>query len=404
MSTQASSDNPTYIPRPYEINVDPAFLEQTRSKVASFRSTADIAAPAWFDGPPSSNISSIAAYWSEEYDWLSEQKRLNEEFDHYITTVPPPGEGYNDSLDIHFIHQRSEKADAIPLLMLHGWPSTSLEWEKVIPELTKPSINNATSFHVVAPDLPGFGFSPAPRTPGLNATLHGVVFANLMEQLGYEKFAIYSTDLGALIGLTMVSTYENRITHHFSDFLYVIPNENDLARYATNQTTQEESEYIPSVQAFFNQHSAYAAIHSSYPLSIAYALNDSPVGFLAWMYHLVYTGSDIAYTEEDIIRQAFLLYAPGIYGNIRSYKELFDNSLFAPAKRSSVPTSALQFKLRGDPTFAYPEIKYFNFVPLSWLQRFHNITNLARYNEGGHFPAESVPHLVVKEIRAAYAS
>ncbi|EUC39702.1 hypothetical protein COCMIDRAFT_31197 [Bipolaris oryzae ATCC 44560] len=184
-----------------------------------------------------------------------------------------------------------------------------------------------------------------------------------MEQLGYEKFALYN--LGTFIGLTMVNMYENRITHHFSDFLYVTPNENDLTRYAANQTTQEESEYIPSVQAFFSQHSAYAAIRSSYPLSIAYALNDSPVGFLAWMYHLVYNGSDIAYTEKNLIRKAFLLYNPGIYGNIRSYKELFDNLIFVPAKRSSVPISALQFKLRDDPMFAYPEIRYFDFV-VSW--------------------------------------
>ncbi|EUC39580.1 hypothetical protein COCMIDRAFT_111176 [Bipolaris oryzae ATCC 44560] len=129
-----------YKPWPYEIDIDLAFLEQTSSRVANFRSTADIAAPAWFDGPPSSNISTIAAYWSEKYDRLSDQKRLNEEFDHYTTTVPPPGDDYTDSLDIYFIHQRSEKSDAIPFLMLHRWPFTSLEWEKVIPELPKPSM------------------------------------------------------------------------------------------------------------------------------------------------------------------------------------------------------------------------------------------------------------------------
>ncbi|EMD85241.1 hypothetical protein COCC4DRAFT_153010, partial [Bipolaris maydis ATCC 48331] len=288
---------------------------------------------------------------------------------------------------------------------------------KVIPKLTKPSVSNVTSFRVVTPDLPGYSFSPAPRAPGLNATLHAVEFANLIEQLGYEKLVLYSTELRASIGLTMVSKYESRNTHHFCDMLCLVPNENDLARYAANQTTKEESEFILSIQAFFNQHSAYASIHSSYPLSIAYALNDNPVGFLAWMYQLLHTSSDIAYTKEDIIRQAFLPYVPGFYGSTRSYKELFDGAIFAPAKRSPVPTSALQFKLRGDPMFAYPEMEYFSFTasgafmsldpsrcPLTSLKRFHNTTDLARYNEGGSFTAKSVPHLVVKEIRAVFAS
>ncbi|PVH93276.1 putative epoxide hydrolase [Periconia macrospinosa] len=389
-------------PRPYTLNINPEFVEQTRLKAANFRTSIEIAAPAWFDGPPESNISALASYWAKEYNWPSEQERLNEQFDHYMTTVPPPAGSYNESLDIHFIHQKSKKDDAIPLLMLHGWPSTSLEWEKVIPLLTNPGEENTTSFHVVAPDLPGFGFSPAPKAPGLNTTLHGIAFANLMGQLGYERFALYSTDIGAVIAMTMVAAYEYRITHHFCDMLAVIPDQNDLARYAANQSTPEEAAYIPSVQSFFGKHSAYSTVHASYPLSIAYALNDSPVGFLAWIYQLLYTASDIAYTKDEIIRQTFLLYAPGVYGNIRAYKEGFDITLFAPAKKSSVPTSALQFGLPSNPGFAYQDVVNYNYVPRSWLDRFHNITHFARYDKGGHFPAESVPKLVVKEIRAAY--
>lgn len=160
----------------------------------------------------------------------------------------------------------------------------------------------------------------------------------------------------------MVANYEDRITHHFCDMLLVLPDENDLSRYAANKTTAEESAYISSVQSFLDKHSAYSAIHSSLPLSLAYALNDSPVGFLAWMYQLVYTVSDIPYTYTEIIRQAFLLYAPGVYGNIRSYKELFNFATFAPTKKSSVPTSALQFGLRTDPAFAYRDVSNFNYV------------------------------------------
>jgi hypothetical protein len=126
----------------------------------------------------------------------------------------------------------------------------------------------------------------------------------------------------------------------------VLPHNTDLKRYAANQTTPEETKYITAANAFFTEHSAYAGIQSTLPLSIADALNDSPVGFLAWMYQLVYTVSDKTYTTSRLITEALLLYLPGVYGNIRSYKELYPSfTLLANGelKTTRVPTSALQF-------------------------------------------------------------
>ena len=296
-----------YEPRPYTVNVNPAFIEATRLKAAKFRPSLYINQPAWTDGPPTSNITSIAKYWAEEYDWFEEQSQINANFSHFMTTVPPPGGKYNDTLDIHFIHQRSKRHDAIPMLMLHGWTSTSLEWKNVIPGLVDPADDSAPAFHIVAPDLPGNGFSPAPTAPGLGTTEHSAVFASLMQQLGYEQYALYSTDLGYIVALQMVLDFEPRIINHISDFYIVFPGAVDIARFAANQTTPEESAFISSISAFNTQYSAYAAIHSTFPLSIAHALNDSPVGFLAWMYQVVFTVSDQAYTASELITQALLL-------------------------------------------------------------------------------------------------
>ncbi len=132
------NNSPVYSPRPYTVNISPSLIESTRRKVSSFRPSLDIDEPAWTDGPPTSNITAIAQYWIQEYSWADVQTEINANFSHYMTTVPPPGGSYNRSLDIHFIHQRSERADAVPMLMLHGWPSTSLEWQKVIPGLIDP--------------------------------------------------------------------------------------------------------------------------------------------------------------------------------------------------------------------------------------------------------------------------
>jgi hypothetical protein len=124
-SVEASSGNTAmYEPRPYNISVDPAFIEETRGKVEKFRGTADVSAPPWFDGPPAANINSVAKYWAGSYDWSAAQASINSNFSHYFTTVPPPSVNYNESVDLHFIHERSEMENAIPIILLHGWPST----------------------------------------------------------------------------------------------------------------------------------------------------------------------------------------------------------------------------------------------------------------------------------------
>lgn len=366
--------NSTYQPRPYTIDVDPSFIEETRKKASAFRPSLDINQPAWSDGPPTSIITSLAKHWAESYDWFAVQAQINANFSHYMTTVPPPGENYNESLNIHFIHQQSKRDNAIPMLMLHGWPSTSLEWEKVIPGLVDPEDDNKPAFHIVAPDLPGYGFSPAPTAPGLGPSEHAAVFASLMEQLGYEQYAVYSTDLGFVAALSLVVDYQPRIINHVTDFYLVFPDDADLARYAAKQTTAEETTFIGAIQAFLADHSAYSSIHSTLPLSIADALNDSPVGFLAWMYQLVFTVSDQAYTATELITQALLLYIPGVYGNIRSYKELYGH--FAPEKNKTVPTSVLQF---GN-TSAYPELDGFNYVVSCRLMPVHFLQLTSLYS------------------------
>jgi pimeloyl-ACP methyl ester carboxylesterase len=353
--------NAIYQPRPYTVSFDPVLIEETRVKASNFRTSTDTSAPAWFDGPPASEVNSVAKYWADEYDWSAVQDEINANFSHFYTTVPPPGDGYNETVDLHFIHQRSERKDAIPILFLHGWPSTSLEWQKIIPGLVKPDNDTQPAFHVVAPDIPGFGFSPAltGSRVGVNRKTYGSIFASLMQQLGYDRYILYSTDLGAIISMSLVVDYKSHIINHVSDFYLVFSTANDLARFAANETTPEETAYIASTNAFFGPHSAYSAIHSTYPLSIAYALNDSPVGFLAWMYQLAQTVSDKPYSAQELITDTLMLYIPGVENNIRSYKELFSQTALLPDENFTVPTSVLQF---GGIGLLYPEVSNSNYV------------------------------------------
>lgn len=126
--TSCSKSYP-YQPRAYTTHVDPQFIAETGDKISAFRSSLDLIEPPWSDGPPNSSIQTIGEYWTTEYDWFKDQAEINEKFSHCMTTVSPSG-SYEYDLNIHFIHQRSIRDDALPILMLHGWPSTSLEWEK----------------------------------------------------------------------------------------------------------------------------------------------------------------------------------------------------------------------------------------------------------------------------------
>lgn len=364
-----------YHPRPYTIDVSPSFIHQTRLKAANYRHVADISAPAWFDGPPTANISNIAQYMASDYDWFKYQDAINANFSHFMTTIPGINGSYPYDIDIHFIHQKSKQQKAIPILLLHGWPSTSLEWEKVIRPLANPANLSKPAFHVVAPDLPGYGFSPAPRVPGIGSSGYAAICASLMQQLGYESYAIYSTDLGFAVALQMVEEYEEKILNHVTDFYLVPPAATDSQRYTNNETTYEESQYIASMNAYFSIHSAYASVDSIFPLSISYALNDSPIGFLAWMWQLDFTVRDQSsiFTMQELVSQMMTLFIPGVYGNIRSYKELFP-TVVRGAKPSRVATSILQW---GYCKPGYPELASLNFVVSHIIKLYAGFVNIA---------------------------
>jgi hypothetical protein len=186
-------------PQPFSIDVDPGFIEQTRLKASLTRFTTDVIQPDFTDGPPIENITAIRNHWTNTYDWAAVQDTINDHLKQFTTTVYVTGNQTNFShpIQLHFVHHRSPREDAIPLLFIHGWPGSFLEVDRIIDGLTNPSNISATAFHVVAPSLPGFGFSPAPRFPGIGLKESGLAFNELMHQLGYDKYFIQGGGLGS---------------------------------------------------------------------------------------------------------------------------------------------------------------------------------------------------------------
>ncbi|KAF4991314.1 hypothetical protein FDECE_14084 [Fusarium decemcellulare] len=384
-------------PQPFELKVNPNFILQTQAKVQSFPVLNDSTSNSINEGHPVAQIEHVVDYWKTEYDWSSVEAQMNKDFDHFATYVNGT-ENYEPSVPLHFVHQKSEGADAIPILLLHGWPSTHLEWSKVIDPLTR---NSTIPFHVVAPDLPGFGFSPAPTQPGLDPREAGKVMDSLMKQLGYSTYGIASTDLGWLVAMWMVRDSKSSIIGHFTDFFLLSPTESDLERLAQNETTPEETAYIAANNEWFTNHSAYATAHTQKPLALSYAFTDSPVGYLAWIWDLMYAVSDgYSYKAKELITDTMMLFIPGPYSNIRWYLESFKPGI-QDFPKSEVPTGASLWSFENGP---FPEVAAAQLTPRKWIERTDNVVFYTQHAYGGHFPAVSHPEPWTRDVQTFFLS
>ncbi|KAM0244329.1 hypothetical protein ACHAP5_006345 [Fusarium lateritium] len=384
-------------PQPFHISVDSNFIQQTRAKVKSWRSPVGFNTNWTNEGVSPDILQDVAQYWDNEYDWSSIEDRLNRQNNHYATSITING-SYEDPVPLHFVHQQSSDPDAIPLLLLHGWPSTHLEWSKVI----QPLVNDPdTPFHVIAPDLPGFGFSPAPTRAGLGPHENAQVMDGLMKQLGYSRYGIVSTDLGWQVAMWLVRDSPSSVIGHITDFFAVQATPDDLNRMAQNQTTKDEEAYITSNNIWYSAHSAYSTVQSQKPLALSFAFTDSPVGFLGWMWDLIHAVSDgYNYSYEELITDAMMLFIPGPYSNIRAYLEAYKPGLLDFSK-SDVPTGVTEWSNANGP---FPELGPFQFTPRSWIERSTNLVFFTRHSSGGHFPAVSHPEEWVKDVQSFFST
>jgi pimeloyl-ACP methyl ester carboxylesterase len=316
-------------PVPFRAAVDPEFIAQTVQKAGLYRPSIDLldndlVNPAWEEGSDSAFMTDLAKHWVESYDWFEEQDIIFSNGSHYAVTIPEGGGDYEHPVSFHFVHERSGHEGAIPLLILHGWPSSHLEFSKVLEPLSSPEDPSAQAFHVIVPDIPGFGFSPAPTYSGLGSGQLAEALDKLMKKLGYNRYAVAGTDLGHFVGLFMNQLVPDSLIGYYSDFWITAPNATDLERYALNQTTEEETRYIAAYQEWFTYHYAHGPAHSMAPLAISQAMSDTPVGFAGWMFQLAAPlSAGFTYTLTEIITNTMMLFIQGTYGNIRSYREVF---------------------------------------------------------------------------------
>ncbi|BDE05580.1 multidrug MFS transporter [Vulcanimicrobium alpinum] len=360
--------------RPFSVSIDEPVLAEMRARLARTRWPDAIDGAGWAYGTDETYLRELVVHWRDGFDWRAQEQRING-FEHAIVTV--------DGLAIHTMHARSSAPDAIPLLMLHGWPSTFVQMLDIVPLLTP-------YFHVVVPSLPGFGFSPPSRTPGMHVGRIAGAFVMLMASLGYARFGARSSDLGAgvlqqmalddpgvLIGLHLSGT-------------------NPYIGYVPDDLSPAEQTFVADAQRWNQTEMAYAMMHSSKPQTVAVALNDSPAGLASWIVEKFWRWSDDGgdlgsrFTFDQLLTNLTIYWATQtINSSMRLYYETARATL--AYGHVDVPTAMLMSDRDLFPT------------PREWAARQYNVVRWTKIDRGGHFLEWEEPRLVADDLIATFA-
>ena len=331
-------------------------------------------------------VQALCHYWRHDYDWRRCETMLNG-FGQFRTEI--------DGLGIHFLHIRSPHADAIPLLLTHGWPGSVIEFHKVIGPLSDPTAHGGDrrdAFHLVIPSLPGYGFSDKPRETGWGVNRIARVWTELMRRLGYDDFVAQGGDWGASVttALGVQRPAALRAIHLNMPCVFMRPE--DLV-----DPTPEETKMAEATKRFFQQGSGYAAQQSTRPQTLGYGLTDSPAGQAAWIYEKLTAWSDCGgdptniFSFDEMIDNIMLYWLPAAgTSSARLYWESLPDR---DAATVDLPTGCSMFpKEIARSSRRYIDRKYTNIVYWNELDR------------GGHFAAFEQPGLFTDELRACFRS
>ncbi|MGW2342107.1 epoxide hydrolase family protein [Streptomyces sp. NPDC001661] len=375
---------------PFTAHATEAELDDLRARLAASRlpeaETVQGAAPGpgrWAQGVPLADLVEVVHHWRTAYDWRAFETRLDR-IGQFRTTL--------DGLGIHFLHRRSPRADATPLLMTHGWPDSVARFTDVVDELADPKDPDAPAFHVVAPSLPGFGHSDRPATTGWGTERIAAAWVELMGRLGYGTFLAHGGDWGGNITTVLGGRFPAQVLGIHTTFAEGPPG------LSTDGLTATERAWAEETRDFWKHRAAYAKQQATRPQTIGYALVDSPVGLLAWILDKFAEWTDTEDSPFERIPMDRILDDVTLYWLTRTgasaariYYESH-NSL-DPALRVDVPAAIT----------AYP--RDVEKCPRPWAQeRYRRIVRWSEPEIGGHFAALEVPEYFVEDLRAGLAA
>ncbi len=365
----------------FDIDVAPAAIAELKRRLSATRFPDQIAGSGWSYGADIAYLKDLVDYWGKGFNWEAQQARLNER-DHFRASI--------DGLKIHFLHAKSGDPNGIPLLMLHGWPSSFVQMMDIIPLLVTRS-GEGPSFDVVVASLPGYGFSEIPTKPGMSPSAIAPLMHKLMtDVLGYQRYGIRSSDLGAGVAASMAANFPASIIGSHTGGTNPW-----LQGEIPKDLTADEKTFVAAAQAWMQQEMAYAQLHSTKPQTLAVGLNDSPAGLASWVVEKFQKWTDNGGTIESVIARDALLTNLTIYwvtqtigSSMRLYYEAVrDQGGWAQPK---APVGYLMPKHDMFPT------------PRSWIERQGPVIHWTETENGGHFLEWEQPAIVANDLRSFF--
>ena len=374
--------------QPFKVKIEQFVLNDLRERLARTRWPDSVTGAKWDYGVNLDYMKALVAYWQRVFNWRAQEELINR-FQQFRTDV--------DGSEIHFIYERGNRRSSIPLVITHGWPSSFFQMWKIIPLLTDPEQYGgkpSDSFDVVVPSMPGYGFSAQPTGAGWTTSRIADIWATLMtRKLGYRRFGAQGGDIGA--GVT------TRLGLHHSNKLIGIHLTNVANPYlgpGTRELTEAEKALMKEEEAWDNEEGAYASIQATRPQTLAYALNDSPVGLAAWIIEKFRAWSDCdgdvekRFTKEELLTNVMIYWTTEtINSSIRLYYEgRHHGTALRINDKVVVPTAVALFP------------KDLSQPPREWAERTYNVQRWTKMPRGGHFAAMEEPELLAEDIRAFF--
>ncbi len=370
---------------PFTLAIPQAELDELNRRLDQTRWPDKETVDDWTQGSPLAKVQALCAHWRNGYDWRRAEARLNA-LGQYKTEI--------DGLGIHFLHVRSKHPEAMPLLVTHGWPGSVMEFMKVIGPLTDPTAHGGKAedaFHVIAPSLPGYGFSDKPATNGWGVPKIAGAWIQLMARLGYDRWVAQGGDWGSAVTTAIgVIRPPGCLAIHVNMPL-VFPGPDQMG-----DLTEAEKGYLAGLQYYQDKDSGYSKLQATRPQSVGYGLVDSPAGQAAWIYEKLWAWTDNQGAPEDALSQdemldnIMLYWLPGTgASSARLYWESFGSfgstKLDLPVGVSIYPKEIFRASRR-------------------WGEKvMSNIIHWGEMEKGGHFAAWEQPELYVSEICACFA-
>ena len=375
--------------RPFTIRIPDAVLTDLKARLAAARLPEPLQGDGWTHGTDIGYLRQLVDYWRKGFDWRAQERRLNQ-LEQFTTTI--------DGLTVHFVHRRSKHANALPLLITHGWPGSFVEFTKIIGPLTDPEAHGGTAadaFHVVMPSIPGFAFSQAPREPGYDPARIAALEASLMARLGYSRYGVQGGDWGSIISTQVALADAPHVAGLHLNMCFGAP---PAGTDPNAGLTERERERVKTRQTFQNEETGYQQIQGTKPQTLGVALNDSPVGLAAWIVEKFRTWCDCngdpetVFTKDELLTNITLYWVTQTAAS--SARIYYESRHAAPSpmagRRIEVPTACADFP------------KEIIWSPRRWLEGRYNITRWTEMPKGGHFAALEQPQLLVDDVRAFF--